>query len=89
MDSHPDNPAAHWSAPGAAGQDYETFQPFAYAADLVIPLVSLGQEVAWAPSTSRSPLGRIGWWLRWIAIGLGWVITALGAAAVTGAVRQD
>lgn len=87
--SHPGNPAAFWSAPGQAGQDYETFHAYAYAADLVIPLVSLGQEAAWAPSTSRSPWGRAGWWLRWIAVAAGWVITALGAAAVTGAVRQE
>ena len=89
VQSHPDNPAEFWSAPGQAGQDYETFNAIAYAADVFVPLVSLGQEAAWAPSTSRSPLGRVGWWLRWIAAGLGWVLTALGAAAVTGAVRQD
>lgn len=87
--SHPDNPGAYWSQVGQAGQDWETFQAFAYAADLVIPIVSLGQEDAWAPSTSRSDLGRLAWWIRWFAKALGWIITALGAAAVTGAVRQD
>lgn len=88
-ESHPDNPGAFWSQAGRAGQDWETFQPFAYAADLVIPIVSLGQEDAWAPSTSRSDLGRVAWWIRWFAKAAGWIITALGAAAVTGAVRQD
>lgn len=88
-ESHPDNPGAFWSGRGQAGQDWETFNGFAYAADLVIPIVTLGQESAWAPSTSRSPLGRVGWWLRWFAKALGWIITALGAAAVTGAVRQE
>lgn len=87
--SHPANPGAFWSQKGQAGQDWETFNGFAYAADLVIPIVTLGQESAWAPSTSRSPLGRVGWWLRWFAKALGWIITALGAAAVTGAVRQE
>jgi hypothetical protein len=86
--SHPENPAAFWSQPGQAGQDYETFNGFAYAADLVVPLVSLGQEAAWAPSTSRSPLGRAGWWMRWFAKALGWVIAALVAAAVTGVIRR-
>ena len=88
-ETHADNPAAFWSSSTEAGKDWETFNGYAYAADLVIPIVSLGQETAWAPSTSRSPLGRIGWWLRWFAKALGWIITALGAAAVTGAVRQD
>ncbi|MFQ6547025.1 hypothetical protein AADZ90_003660 [Aestuariibius sp. 2305UL40-4] len=86
---HPEGPALVWSRPGEAGQDYESFSPFAYAADLVIPLVAFGQEDAWAPSTSRSPLGRIGWWLRWFAKGAGWILTALAAAAVTGVIRRE
>jgi len=88
-ETHPENPGAFWSDTGQAGQDWETFFSFAYAADLVIPIVNLGQESAWAPSTSRSPLGRIGWWLRWFAKGLGWIVTALGAAAITGVIRKD
>ncbi len=88
-ESHPDNPAEFWSQPGQAGQDWETFNGFAYAADLLIPIVALGQESAWAPSTSRSPLGQIGWGLRWLAKGIGWVVTALGAAAVTGVIRRE
>jgi len=87
--SHPDNPGEFWSSAGQAGQDWETFSGFAYGADLVIPIVNLGQEAAWAPSTSRSPLGRIGWWLRWFAMGLGWVVTALAAGAITGVIRKD
>ena len=88
-ETHPANPAAFWSSPGQAGQDWETFNAFAYSADLVIPLVSLGQEDGWAPSTSRSPLGQIGWWLRWFAKAIGWIVTALGAAAITGVIRKD
>lgn len=88
-ESHPDNPAAFWSQPGQAGQDFETFNAFSYAADLLIPIVDLGQEGAWAPSTSRSPLGQIGWWLRWFAKAVGWVVTALVAAALTGVIRRD
>lgn len=87
--THPENPAAFWSAPGQAGQDWETFNAYAYAADLVVPIVSLGQESAWAPSTSRSDWGRTGWWLRWFAIAIGWMVTALGAAAITGMIRKD
>lgn len=87
--SHPDNPGAFWAGEDQAGKDWETFNGFAYAADLIIPIVSLGQEGAWAPSTSRSDWGRTGWWLRWIAKGVGWLVTALGAAAVTGVIRKD
>jgi uncharacterized protein YjbI with pentapeptide repeats len=86
--THPQNPGAFWSMPGQAGQDYETFHPVAYATDLLIPIVNLGQEDAWAPSTSRSVWGQRMWWLRWFAKGFGWVITALAAAAVTGVIRR-
>ncbi len=87
--THPENPGAFWAQPGQAGQDWETFNGFAYAADLFIPIVSLGQEDAWAPSTSRSDWGRAGWWIRWFAKAIGWVVTALGAAAITGVIRRD
>ena len=87
--SHPGNPGAFWSQPGQAGQDWESFNAYAYAADLFIPLVSLGQEAGWAPSTSRSPWGRAGWWMRWFAAAVGWVVTALGAAAITGVIRRE
>lgn len=86
---HPENPGLFWSQPGQAGQDYETFSAVAYATDLVVPIVNLGQEDAWAPSTSRSDWGRRMWWIRWFAKGIGWVITALGAAAVTGVIRRS
>jgi hypothetical protein len=86
--THPKNPGEFWSRPGEAGQDYETFSAIAYASDLIIPIVNLGQEDAWAPSTSRSVWGKRMWWVRWFAKGIGWVITALGAAAVTGVIRR-
>ena len=86
---HPDGPAAFWSQPGQAGQDWETFNAYAYSADLFIPIINLGQESAWAPSTSRSDWGRVGWWLRWFAKAVGWMITALVAAGITGMIRQE
>lgn len=72
-----------------AGRDYETFNAVSYAVDLVIPIVALGQEAAWAPSTTRGPWGRWLWWARWWLIALGWIVTAIGAAAVTGVIRRD
>ena len=98
-DPNIDNPAAVWSdkfmlAPEGVpvltpGRDYETFHAVSYAVDLVVPLVSLGQEAAWAPSTTRGPWGQTLWWVRWWLIVLGWIVTAIGAAAVTGVIRRD
>ncbi|MFQ1699361.1 hypothetical protein ACJ5NV_02085 [Loktanella agnita] len=83
------NPAAAWGEKYAQGQDFETFHSLAYAVDVVIPIISLGQEAAWAPSTNRGGWGWHLWWVRWILITLGWIVTAIGAAAVTGVIRRD
>ena len=83
------NPAKTWSAKGAAGADYESFNRYAYAADIVVPIISLGQEEAWAPSTTRGPWGWHAWWARWVLKVMGWIVTALGAAAITGIIRRE
>lgn len=83
------NPAAAWSAQNGAGRDYETFHPVAYAFDVVVPVIDIGQEEAWGPSTTRSPLGWHAWWARWVLKILGWVVSAVGAAAITGIIRQE
>ncbi len=98
-DERIDNPAQLWSdkymaAPDGtavltAGRDYETFNALAYAVDIVVPIVSLGQEASWAPSTTRGPWGWWLWWIRWLLIIFGWIVTAIGAAAVTGVIRRD
>ena len=86
-----ENTAAYWSDCTAAGQDWETFNSFAYAADIVIPIVEIGQTSAWAPSTKNGVLswGWLLWWMRWVFTALGWVVTALGAAAITGVIRRE
>ena len=83
------NPAAAWSAAGAPGADWDSFNPLGYAADLVIPILDLGQTAAWAPSKDRGAWGWGLWWGRWLLSALGWIVTALGAAAITGIIRQD
>ncbi len=83
------NPAEAWSANNHQGMDWESFNPPAYAVDLVIPVLSLGQTDAWAPSSGRGPWGWALWWGRWWLIASGWIVSALGAAAVTGIVKQD
>ena len=54
-----------------------------------MPIINLGQEATWGLSTSR---GDLGWWMQ-VLLPLvklmGWVVTAMGAAAVTGAIRRD
>ncbi|MDK3019146.1 translocation/assembly module TamB domain-containing protein [Pseudodonghicola flavimaris] len=84
-----ENPAALWSSAAEAGRDWETFNRYAWAADLVIPIIDLGQTAAWAPSTERGNWGRRLWRYGFLLQMAGWIVTALGAAAITGIIRRD
>ncbi len=77
-----------WKAK-APGRDWETFNRYAYGFDVVIPIINFGQTEAWAPSTTRGWWGWHLWWARWVLTVLGWIVTALGAAAITGIIRRD
>ncbi|KII12174.1 hypothetical protein [Phaeobacter sp. S60] len=85
---HP-NPAKDWSLTSTIGRDWESFNRYAYAADLVVPIIDLGQTDAWAPSTERGWWGWHLWWARWVFTLAGWIVTALGAAALTGVIRRE
>lgn len=83
------NPANTWSSFRQDGLDWDSFNRYGCAADLVLPILDLGQTDAWAPSKDR---GDWGWWLRWlrwVLSGLGWIVTGPGAAAVTGIIKRD
>lgn len=84
-----ENAAATWSAVGGAGQDYETFRPWIYAVDVVVPLVNLGQDAAWAPSTARGFAGIAWHHLEWVVRLAGWVLAAISAGAVAGVIRHE
>ncbi|EFO31103.1 putative membrane-associated oxidoreductase [Roseibium sp. TrichSKD4] len=71
------------------GRDYETFDSIFYAMDVVVPIIDLGQTDAWAPSTSRGQTGFWMFYLQKVFIILGWVITAIAAAAITGIIRNN
>lgn len=85
---HVPNPAEEWSN-SVPGRDWETFNSVAYAMDVVIPIIDFGQTDAWAPSTSRQGAGKFLYWWRWVMTIAGWIVTALGAAAITGIIRRD
>lgn len=78
-----------WSDSTAPGQDWETFHPLAWGADLVIPILDLGQTQAWAPSTARGTVGHTLWWAQWFLEAFGWIVAGLFAAAITGIIRKD
>jgi hypothetical protein len=103
LDCHPTktedcdkNPALTWSNTFTAsaetptqGADWDSFSSYGYAADLVVPFLNLGQTDAWAPSKDRGNWGWWLWWARWVLATLGWIVTGLGVAAVTGVMQRN
>ncbi|WP_349360040.1 hypothetical protein [Stappia sp.] len=83
------NAAAVWSSGTGAGRDYETFNALAYAIDVVVPLVELGQEAAWSPSPARGWWGAVTFYAQKVFVLAGWIVAAIFAAAVTGLIRRD
>ncbi|MCV2874857.1 hypothetical protein OE810_01175 [Rhodobacteraceae bacterium XHP0102] len=82
------NPAEAW-ATTPEGQSWETFNRYAWAADVVIPILDFGQTQAWAPTTSRGWAGYTLWWGKWALSSAGWIILAFAAAGVTGVARRE
>jgi len=70
--------------------DFQPFNALIYSVDTFVPLVNLHQEPHWIPQ----PQGKsMAWpWVRlylWVHIAVGWVVTALFAASLTGLVQRD
>lgn len=77
--------------PSNVAKDYETFNPVLYAADLFLPLNTIGQTEAWAPSKDRGTWGWWGYYLRFPVQLFGWIVVAMSAAILTGLIgrRED
>jgi hypothetical protein len=74
--------------PAEAAKDYETFGRWLYAADLFLPLDTIGQTEAWAPSKDRGWSGFAAYYARFPVQMFGWIIIAMGAAVVTGLIGR-
>jgi hypothetical protein len=83
------NPAQTWSKDRTQGIDWASFNALAYAVDLALPVVELGQTSAWAPSKDRGVWGETLWWASWWIELLGWLFTVLGGAAITGLIQRS
>ncbi len=87
MAANPGLPGVAWEG-SEVGQHYQTFAAATYAADVFIPLVDLGQEAAWT-ATTATRLGGLAWVATWFLKLFGWIVTAMGAAAITGIIRRE
>jgi hypothetical protein len=80
-------------------RDYPCYQPFVYAADVMVPIVDFGQRDAWTPDVARAGSDVTGWWgavggtlVRWVTVLLvmiGWVLTAAFIAAVGSTISRS
>jgi len=70
--------------------EYTSFSPLAYSADLILPVVSLGQSNDWAPITSGDAwsLGYVTRLAVWFEELLGWIATLTLAAIASGLVKR-
>lgn len=83
---------------GALPPQYPRFNAFIYSADVFFPFVDLHQESEWRPATEKVRKvqsdfdAHIGWIAKlytWVHIALGWFLSGIGVAAVTGLVKRD
>ena len=81
------NPASSWANDPRGGLDWEGFNPTAYALDLVVPVLNLGQTSTWSPSRDRGPWGYMLWFSRWWFEIAGWVIATAAAGLLTGQIK--
>jgi hypothetical protein len=58
------------------------FQPVIYALDVLVPVVSFGQQQAWIP---QGPAQAV----SWILTAAGWILTTAIAAGLTNALKRD
>jgi hypothetical protein len=72
---------------GVMPRDYPAFAPWAYSADVLLPIVDLHQESYWLPD-ARRPLGWIVRAYLWFQIAAGWALSSIFVVAVTGLVRS-
>ncbi|WP_157017469.1 hypothetical protein [Cryptosporangium arvum] len=66
----------HAEPPRALRSDGLDFQPVAYALDLILPILDLGQERAFTPVGPTR-------WVAWAAVPAGWLLATTVIAGIT------
>jgi hypothetical protein len=67
------------------GEAYPCFNAVVYGADVVLPVVDLGQDGRWRPIETGAG-GAVWVWARWAFIAVGWVLASIFVAAFAGLV---
>jgi len=73
----------------AEGRDYPRFNRYVYAADTLVPLVSLEMQEYWTPDdTDDRWAGKVAGWYLVFQIFAGWALSLLAVAGFTGIIRS-
>lgn len=84
-----------WTQCGDLPQEYTTFSPYWYSADLILPLVDLQQEKDWSPIVTKDDVKTTIWegayirWVMWFEILFGWIASLLLVAVLGNLVKKD
>jgi hypothetical protein len=69
-------------------RSYPQFNALVYSADVLLPVVTLEMQSYWLPD-DETPIGA---WARlylWFRIAVGWFLTLLAVAGLSGLIKQD
>ena len=75
---------------------YPRFDPIVYSVDAFVPIINLHQETYWLPDANADTRrgyavhwGDLLRWYHWVHISLGWLLSFLFVAGLSGLVRKD
>ncbi len=69
-------------------EGFPTFNAGVYALDVLFPLVEVEQQVHWVPDEDTWP----GWFAKglvYFEIGMGWLLSLLAVAGLSGIIKSD
>jgi hypothetical protein len=85
-------PVKDWPADYVAGTrcpvNVPCFEPLAFSADVFLPILDLRQDSYWLP-VNLGPNAQFFRGYLWLHIILGWVLTTVGVAGLTGLVKKE
>jgi hypothetical protein len=81
-------PADQGRAGDRSVEGYDSFSPWVYSADVLLPVVDLGYSEKWMPVPTE-PWGRGLRYLRWLEIVLGWLFGGVLVAMLGGLIKKD
>jgi hypothetical protein len=68
---------------------FPEFNVWVYTLDVLFPLVDLEQQVHWVPDEDVGCIGGFAKWMVYIEIFMGWLLSLLAVAGLSGLIKSD